>query len=119
MLTAEARIETERPRRYLTQFCKHAASIGGGRHRPRLHPGNKLARGEIQVHADWTDTQATVAFAPWGQCTITADTSRLTVRIQATDEESLRRIQDIVTTDLHRFGRRDHLTVTWHRPDER
>jgi hypothetical protein len=40
----------------------------------------------------------------------------LTPRAGATDEESLRRIQDLITADLERFGTREHLTVEWLRP---
>lgn len=38
---------------------------------------------------------------------------RLTIRAEAADQEDLRRIQDLLTTRLERFGRREHLTVTW------
>jgi hypothetical protein len=38
MLTAEARVQTEHPARYLVQLCKHASKMGGHvRHRPRSH----------------------------------------------------------------------------------
>lgn len=57
MLTAEARIQTERPSRYLVQLCRHADS-----------------------------------------------------------EENLQRIQSLITRNLERFGRRDHLNVNWQRP---
>jgi len=113
MLAVEAQIETERPSRYLVQFCKHAASMGGGHHGPRTHLGNALARREVQVHADWSDTHGVVNFTPWGQCTITANADTLTLRVEATDEENLRKIQDIITMDLDRFGRRDGLAVNW------
>ena len=115
MLTAEAQIETERPSRYLVQFCKHAAAMGaGGGHGPRVHLGDKLARREVRVDAEWSDTHGTVTFTPWGACTLEADADTLTVRIEATDEDNLRQIQDIVTRDFDRFSRRDPLTVTWH-----
>ena len=39
---------------------------------------------------------------------------RLAVRAEAADEEDLRRIQDLLTTRLEKFGQREHLTVTWH-----
>ena len=42
-----------------------------------------------------------------------ADPTRLTVRVEADNEENLRRVQDIVTADLERFGRRDGVTVVW------
>ena len=38
---------------------------------------------------------------------------RLAVRAQAADEESLRRIQDLLTVRLQKFGRRERLTVAW------
>lgn len=116
MPTVEARIQTERPNRYLAQFCKHAASMGtAAGHGPHTHLGRTLARREVQVHAERTDTKATVTFTPWGQCTITSEATTLTLRIQAADEEKLHRIQDIITKDLERFGRRDNLIVNWHR----
>jgi len=38
---------------------------------------------------------------------------RLTVRAEAAGQQSLRRIQDLLTTRLQKFGRREHLTVDW------
>jgi len=38
---------------------------------------------------------------------------RLTVRAEAADQESLRLIQDLLTSRLQKFGRREHLTVNW------
>ena len=38
---------------------------------------------------------------------------RLTVRAEAADQESLRRIQDLLTSRLLKFGRRENLTVDW------
>lgn len=117
MLTAETQIDTERPSRYLVQFCKHAASMGNGGHGPRVHLGGPLTRGDVRVQAEWSDTHGTVTFAPWGQCTLQANTNTLTVSIEATDEENLRQLQDIITRDFTRFSQRDPLTVTWHQPD--
>jgi hypothetical protein len=39
----------------------------------------------------------------------------LTLRAEATDEEKLQLVQDIVSRDIERFGSRDHLTVSWQR----
>jgi hypothetical protein len=116
MPTAEAVIETERPSRYLIQFCKHAAAMASTHgHRFRIHAGGSaLARGEVRLHAEWSDTHGTVTFDPWGTCTLDADANTLTLRVDATDEENLHRIQDVITRDLDRFGRRDHLTANWH-----
>ena len=119
MLTAEAQIETERPSRYLVQLCKHAAAMAGTRgHRPRVHAGSEAMAGrEVQVQAEWSETRGVVKFDPWGQCAIEAIADRLTLRVEATDEEDLQQIQDVLTRDLGRFGRRERLPVKWHRPE--
>ncbi len=119
MLTAEAQIETGRPGRYLVQLCKHAAAMGSARgHRIRMHAGGDNAAGrEVQVHAEWSETRGVVRFDPWGQCAIEAGADGLTLRAEATDEEDMRQIQDVLTRDLGRFGRRERLTVSWHRPE--
>ena len=116
MLTAEAQIETERPSRYLVQFCKHAAAMGATHgHGPRVHLRAMLGRREVRVYADWSETHGVVTFDPWGRCTATANADTLTLRVEATDEENLGRIQDVITRNFTRFGRRARLTVAWHR----
>ncbi len=119
MLTAEAHIETGRPGRYLVQLCRHAAAMGSARgHRIRVHAGgDNMAGREVQVHAEWSETGGVVSFDPWGLCAIEASTDRLTLRVEATDENGLRQIQDVLTRDLGRFGRRERLTLNWHRPE--
>lgn len=113
----EARIETERAGRYLTQFCKHAAAMGSGGHTPRIHLHGMMARRDVQVAAEWSDTEGRVTFTPWGTCTLTADTSALALRIEGADEDGLRQIKDVVTRDVERFSRRDPLAVSWHEPE--
>jgi hypothetical protein len=109
----QAQIQTERASRYLVQFCKHAAAMGSGGHSPRMHLQGMMARREVQVAADWSDTSGTVTFTPWGRCTLGADASTLTLRIDAADQDGLTQIRDIITRDLLRFSNRDRLTVTW------
>jgi hypothetical protein len=60
-------------------------------------------------------TEGTVSLN-WGQWTLRASSGLLAVRVEAADEESLRRIQDLLTARLEKFGRREHLTVSW-RPE--
>jgi hypothetical protein len=113
MLTAEATVNTEHPNRYLVQLGTHASKMSQHLpHRPRSH-----ARGdeppEMQ-HAEWTDTSGVVTLS-WGQWTMHATPGTLTLRLEASSEENLRRIQDLVTARLEKVGRRDHLTVNWHR----
>jgi hypothetical protein len=110
-----AQIQTERASRYLVQFCKHAAAMGDGGHTPRVHLHAPMARREVQVTAEWSDTGGTVTFTPWGQCTLAATTGTLTLRIDAPHDDGLTQIRDVIDRDLERFSRRDPLTVTWQR----
>ncbi|HKS43692.1 MAG TPA: DUF2218 domain-containing protein [Amycolatopsis sp.] len=118
MLTAEARVETERPSRYLVQLCRHASRMSQRLgHRPRSHlAGDPRAPRELpaRVDAEWSDTDGAVTFDPWGQCVAQATPGALILRAQAADQQNLRRIQDVITWNLSRFGRRDHLKVHWH-----
>jgi hypothetical protein len=113
MLTAQAAVDTEHPRRYLVQLCTHASKMGGHvLHQPRSHAGGD---GPPEMrHAEWTDTDGVVTLS-WGRWTMHATPGMLTLRAEADSEENLRRIQDLVTGRLEKFGRRDHLTVNWHR----
>ena len=113
MPTAEARIPTGQPSRYLIQLCRHANSINHKILRP--YAGRTQVRPEIQ-QAGWSDTRGTLTLG-WGRCTMQADPGTLTVRAEATDKESLQQIQDLITRNLERFGRREHLKVNWQRPE--
>ena len=115
MVSVEARIETGRASRYLVQLCRHAAAMSGG-HGPRVHLRALLARRAVAIHTECSDTHGSLVFDPWGRCTIEATTTELVLRIDATDEENLHRIQDVVTRNLERFGRRDRLAVSWPSP---
>ncbi|HEX6468188.1 MAG TPA: DUF2218 domain-containing protein [Streptosporangiaceae bacterium] len=120
MLTCETTIETDRPGRYLAQLCGHAAAMGktGGGHGPRRHPGAvELARGEVRVHVEHSGTSGVITITPWGRVTLETTAGALTLRVDATDRDGLQRIQQVLTRDLERFGRRDRLTVTWPPPD--
>lgn len=124
MVTSAAIVPTDRPDRYLRQICEHAAAMGGGGHGPGGHaghagheaghgPGQGATASGVQVSAQCAATQGTIRFAPWGSCEITAGPDTLTLRVEAVDAQSLRRIQEVLTGDLERFGRRDGLSVTW------
>ena len=113
----QAQIQTERPSRYLVQFCKHAAAMGRGGHTARMHLHAPMTRGELQVSAEWSDTRGTVTFTPWGRCTLAADDATLTLRIDAATEDGAAEIRDVITRDLERFTRRDPVTVTWQRSE--
>ena len=113
MLTAHTHIHTQTPSRYLTQLCKHASSMRHTvLHRER---GSAPDRPQVQ-HVEWTATDGTLILTA-GRCTLHTGPGTLTVRAEAPDEASLRQIQEIVTRDVERFGRRDHLTVNWQPPE--
>jgi hypothetical protein len=114
MPTAEAAIDTPRAARYLAQFGKHAGAMAATRgHGMRLHGGNPLASGEVNLHVECADDQVVVTFEPWGRATLRARDDRLTVRAEATDQPNLLRIQAILSRNIERFGRRDHLSLGW------
>jgi hypothetical protein len=113
MRIAEARIDTDRPSRYLVQFCKHATAMGSGRgHQLRAHAEGVSAAGRVTTRAEWSDTLGTVTFHPWGICRLQAGDTVLLVRVQATSHDNLARIEEIVTADLGRFSRQE-LSITW------
>ena len=113
MLAAEAQVKTEDPGRYIAQLCKHAQQVHRLRHRPRNHGGDGQPPPKVQ-HVECSETSGMISFG-WGQCTMQATPGTLTLRAEATSEEDLRRVQDIVAADIERFGKRNQLTVTWQR----
>lgn len=121
MPTAEARVATDRAHRYLAQLCGHLSRMGGVRHRqPTRHAGGQPhdgGRRPPQVeHVDYSETYGTVRFAG-GLCTLHATSGALTLRVDADDEDTLRRLKNGITGRLEKIGRRDELTVTWRRPE--
>jgi hypothetical protein len=56
MLTAEARVRTERPSRYVKQLCRHASRMG--RHASRM--GGHVGGPPAVQHAEWSPTYGTV-----------------------------------------------------------
>jgi hypothetical protein len=124
MLTTEARVETGRPARYLTQLCQHLSNrgrhLGTGKGRPMRHrPGSH--RGEHaqptpaeQVHVEWSETEGTVTF-PGGRCVLRASDGALLLRAEAADTGTLEFIENLIASHLGRFSRREPLTVTWQR----
>jgi hypothetical protein len=114
MPIAEARIDTDRPSRYLVQICKHAAAMGSGRgHQLRTHTEGISATGRVTIRAEWSDTLGTIMFDPWGTCRLEARDTELLLRVQANSDDSLARIEEIVAKDLGRFSRQE-LSITWH-----
>ena len=117
MPTSEAHIHTDRPSRYLVQFCKHANAIGSAdRQRLPAHGDGANALQRVTVRAEWSDTTGTVTLYPWGQCRLEAKETRPSIRVEARDDDTLQRIKNIVSTDIERFTG-GALTPTWHHPE--
>ena len=110
MVTAEADIRTEHAARYLARLCGHAGKMGTAGHRRPAHAHGD-APPEVR-RVECSGTEGTVSL-DCGRWTMRALPGRLAVRAEAADQESLRRIQDLLTARLQKFGRREHLTVHW------
>jgi hypothetical protein len=116
MPAAEAHVATEDAGRYLSRLCQHASKMSGHkmgghlRRRPRSH-ADGTAPPEIR-RAEYSGTEGILALN-WGQCTLRTSPGMLVLRAEAADQDSLTRIQDLVGGRLEKFGRREHLTVTW------
>jgi hypothetical protein len=102
MFIAEARVETERPARYLAQLCEHVSKV---------FPGHS----QMQARVEWSEDHGSIDFG-WGRCILRTEPRVLTLRAEAPDEETLRRIERQIAERLERFGRRDRLAVTWTAP---
>lgn len=115
MLTAEARVHSERPSRYIHQLCRHAQQIQRLRDRGRLLHARGFAQPPPEVkHVEWSEASGTVSFG-WGHCVMEAGPTTLTLHAEATDEANLQWIQGIIARDIERFGKREHVKVDWHR----
>jgi len=95
--TARASVPTETPGRYIAQLCKHFAHRIPTEYDP---PTFEATRGRIE-------------FPEVGVCTLRAEPGSLELEIGAADEESLRRLEDVVVRHLARFAWREPPTVTW------
>lgn len=117
MLIAEARVETDRPGRYLVQLCRHAGHMGrSGRLRSYLS-NDAIAPSETPiVDAEWSQTRGAVRIGD-GVCTMQVAADALFLRAEAPDEDTLAQIEQAIARNLGRFGRRDRLTVQWQRAD--
>ncbi|MFD5574108.1 DUF2218 domain-containing protein [Streptomyces cadmiisoli] len=109
MLIAEARIQTEHSGRYLSELCRQPSRTGGHmRLRPRPHHADM----STLQHIERSVTRGTVDLG-WARCTLHAGTDVLTLRAEAADQDSLLRIQRLMTRRLQKAGRRDAPQVTW------
>jgi hypothetical protein len=102
MVIVEAQVETGRSSRYLVQLCRHVHKAG-------------RARPQMQARVEWSDDRGVISLDQ-GRCTLRALPGVLALRVEAPDEDTLRRLQHRVADRLERIGGRDRLTVTWTLP---
>ena len=114
MPTAEADVQTEHAASYLARLCGHAGKMGAAgqrlHHRPRSHARGGAPPEIRQVECSETEAAVTLN---WGQWVMRARPGLLAVRAEAADQENLRRIQDLLTARLQKFGRQERLTMNW------
>ena len=113
MHRAEARIATQDAARYLAQLCRHTSKMG--QHMSNGHLSRSRHGGEAPApvqHVDWSDTTGVIRFGE-GQCTLQAVDNALLLRVEASTDIALRRLQDGIAHRLETFGDREHLTVRW------
>ncbi|MFE9880648.1 DUF2218 domain-containing protein [Streptomyces sp. NPDC005784] len=123
MPTAEARVVTDRPSRYLVQLCRHFSNKGRHLGR-RLHGhagGDEQALRDMravaeQAEVEWSDIEGQVALA-WGRISLRVTPGVLSLHVEAAADDDLRRLQDLVAGHIERFGRRDGLRVHWQSPE--
>ena len=116
MPAAEAQVKTRDASRYLIRLCQHAGKMRS--HLGQRWRSHSQGGGPPEIHnAEWSDSAGTLMLS-LGRCTLRATDSTLTIRAEASTPENLVRIQELITRRLENFGRRDHLTVTWHLPAE-
>lgn len=91
-MKAEAHISTERASHYIKTLCRHFSH---------------------KVQAEFNDTRGDVKF-PFGDCEMTAEPGELVLRVQAEDEDSLDRLQEVVGGHLEEFAYRgETIAVQW------
>ncbi|WP_255945290.1 DUF2218 domain-containing protein [Streptomyces odontomachi] len=116
MLSAEARVATDRPSRYLVQLCRHIDHMRGQLHREAPAHGDGDAAFTVR-QAEWADDQGLVDFG-WGRCIMRAGPGELVLHVEADDEDGLRRIQEGIARRLETIGRRDAVQVHWQQADD-
>jgi hypothetical protein len=95
MLSSQARVPTAVPGRYLAQLCKHF---------------------QHKLPVEFDERHGRVAF-PAGRCALDAgaDAGTLLMRVVASDNAALAKLEDVVARHLERFAFREKPEVRWTR----
>ncbi len=87
MIASETKVTTENASQYLQQLCKHWS--------------HKFA-------VEFTPVRGTIPFPENRRCVLDADAQGLAIRIEAPDDASLERMQNVVADHLKRFAFREN-----------
>lgn len=90
MLSSSTTVKTQHGSRYLTRLCKH------WRH--------KLA-------VDCSDNEGRIDFGEGRLCTLAASPDSLAIEVQAPDQNSLTRLEQVVADHLIRMAHKDALSA--------
>lgn len=114
MLIAEARVRTDRPDWYLEQMLNPRRQAGSR----ILHVLRLLHGGTpppLSRHVEQSAIQGTINFTS-GRCILHVGSDVLTLRVEASDQDSLQSIQHLIAGRLQKIGKHDVLPqVTWQR----
>jgi hypothetical protein len=91
MKVSTARIDVERPERYVTRMCRHF--------------GHRLP-------VEFTKERGSIRFDV-GTCLLSTGPNQLVLHAEAEDDERLGRLESVVGRHLERFGTEDELQVRW------
>ena len=95
MFVSEAHVPTASASRYLQQICKHWSH---------------------KFPVEFTPESGSVPFSTDRCCNFSASMGTLTMRVQAADEDTLQRTQNVVVEHLKRFAFREDLgDIRWTR----
>ncbi len=92
-MNATAIIPTASARRYLGQFVNHFAH-------------------KLPAVRELDNSQGEVSFST-GLCTLDADAQKLSIIVNAANEDDLTRLKDVVDQHLLRFAFREELQIAW------
>ncbi len=93
VLTASARLDTDRPQRYLKQLVSHL--------------GNRLETSSAD------EDHASVVMQNGSHCELVAATTGISMVATATDAEALASVEDVVGRHLLRFTGDEAMTTDW------
>lgn len=112
MLTAEAVVRTNQAHRHLAQLCRHADKMRDLSGSATAHMHGSGHRSPEIVSVECADGEGVLKFQA-GRCVVRATGDTLTLRVEAADEHTLRRIQDSIGRRVETIASREGLKVSW------